>query len=102
MPQRWKDELTDQLCDAFLTLKDRDELYDFLEDVATVAEIRAFAQRLQVAKSLLAGDSYPQISKSTGASTATISRVKKSVEYGRDGFKLAFDRMEGAAVDRRR
>lgn len=93
MSRQWKDELTDQLCEAFLTMKDKEEVYDFLEDVATVAEIRAFAQRLQVAKLLLSGDSYPQISKSTGASTATISRVKKTVDYGRDAFKMAFDRM---------
>ncbi len=93
MSRQWKDELTDQLCEAFLTVKDKEEVYDFLEDIATVAEIRAFAQRLQVAKLLLSGDSYPQISKSTGASTATISRVKKTVDYGRDAFKVAFDRM---------
>lgn len=93
MSRQWKDELTDQLCEAFLTMKDKEEIYDFLEDIATVAEIRAFAQRLQVAKLLLSGDSYPQISKSTGASTATISRVKKTVDYGRDAFKMAFDRM---------
>lgn len=94
MSRQWKDDLTDQLCEALLTLKNKEEVYDFLEDVATVAEIRAFAQRLQVAKLLLSGDSYPLISKSTGASTATISRVKKTVDYGRDAFKLAFDRME--------
>jgi len=94
MSRQWKDELTDQLCEAILTLKDKEEVYDFLEDVATVAEIRALAQRLQVAKLLLSGDSYPQISKSTGASTATISRVKKTVDYGRDAFKLCFDRMD--------
>lgn len=93
MSRQWKDELTDQLCEALLTLTSKDEVYDFLEDIATIAEIRAFAQRLQVAKLLLEGDSYPQISKGTGASTATISRVKKTVDYGRDAFKTAFERM---------
>ena len=94
MSLRWKDELTDQLCEAFLSLKNIEEIYDFLEDVATVSEIKAFSQRLQVAKLLLRGDSYPQISKGTGASTATISRVKKTVDYGKDALKLALDRLE--------
>jgi TrpR-related protein YerC/YecD len=95
MSMQWKNELTDQLCEALLTLGTIEEVYDFLEDVATIAEIRAFSQRLQVAKLLMQGDSYPQISKSTGASTATISRVRKTVDYGKDGFKTVLDRMRG-------
>lgn len=93
MSLKWKDELTDQLCEAFLSLKNIEEVYHFLEDVATVSEIKAFSQRLQVAKLLLRGDSYPQTSKSTGASTATISRVKKTVDYGNDALKMALDRV---------
>lgn len=87
MSQQWKDESTDQLCDAIAAISDRDEAYRFLEDVATFAEIKAFSQRLQVASLLLKGMSYPQIVQTTGASTATISRVKKCVEYGSDGYK---------------
>ena len=87
MALQWKDEFTDQLCDCIVAIGDREEAYRFLEDVATFSEIRAFAQRLQVASLLLKGMSYPQIVQATGASTATISRVKKFVEYGSDGYK---------------
>lgn len=87
MSTQWKDEFTDQLCDCIVAIADRKEAYRFLEDVATFSEIRALAQRIQVAKLLINGFSYPQIVQKTGASTATISRVKKFVEYGADGYK---------------
>lgn len=87
MALQWKDEFTDQLCDCFIAISDRDEAYRFLEDVATYSEIKAFSQRLQVASLLIKGMSYPQIVQATGASTATISRVKKFVEYGSDGYR---------------
>ena len=87
MSNKWKDEFTDQLCDAIVAISDRDEAYRFLEDVATFSEIKAFSQRLQVASLLIKGLSYPQIVQATGASTATISRVKKCVEYGADGYR---------------
>ncbi|EFQ22859.1 YerC/YecD family TrpR-related protein [Aminomonas paucivorans] len=93
MTTQWKDSLTDQLCQALLCLKDPEEAYQFLEDVATIAEIRALSQRLEVARRLLAGETYPVISSQTGASTATISRVKKCVDYGLDGYRLALDRI---------
>ena len=93
MSEKWKDTLTDQLCKALLALKDPEEIYQFLEDVATIAEIRALSQRLEVARRLLAGETYPVISSQTGASTATISRVKKCVDYGLDGYRLALDRI---------
>lgn len=84
---RWKDEFTDQLCDAIVAITDKEEAYRFLEDVATFSEIKAFSQRLQVASLLMKGMSYPQIVQATGASTATISRVKKFVDYGTDGYR---------------
>lgn len=87
MGTQWKDEFTDQLCDCIVAITDREEAYRFLEDVATFSEIRALAQRIQVANLLIKGFSYPQIVQTTGASTATISRVKKFVEYGADGYK---------------
>lgn len=87
MGSQWKDEFTDQLCDCIVAITDREEAYRFLEDVATFSEIRAFAQRIQVANLLIKGLSYPQIVQTTGASTATISRVKKFVEYGSDGYR---------------
>ena len=87
MSNQWKDDFTDQLCDAIVAITDRDEAYRFLEDLATFSEIKAFSQRLQVAGLLIKGFSYPQIVQATGASTATISRVKKFVEYGTDGYR---------------
>lgn len=94
--EKWKDKLTDQLCQAFLSLKSTEETYSFLTDVATIGEIRALAQRLEVARLLSEGFTYPQIAQQTGASTATISRVKKFLEYGADGYKLILDRLKGA------
>ena len=92
MSEKWKDRLTDQLCNAFLSLETQEEAYSLLEDIATIGEIRAFAQRLEVARLLSEGYTYPQIAQQTGASTATISRVKKFLEYGADGYKLVLDR----------
>ena len=95
MAGQWKDALTDKLCEAFLTIKTADEMYNFLEDVATIGEIKALAQRLEVAKLLSESKTYPQIAQQTGASTATISRVKKFLDYGANGYKLVLDRMKG-------
>ena len=94
MADKWKDRLTDQLCRALLSLKDRGEVYCLLEDIATIGEIKALAQRLEVARLLSEGHTYPEIAKETGASTATISRVKKFLEYGADGYKLVLDRIK--------
>ena len=93
MAEKWKDALTDKLCQAFLKLKTTEEMYAFLEDVATIGEIKALAQRFEVAKLLSEGHTYPQIAQQTGASTATISRVKKFLDYGAGGYKIALDRM---------
>ena len=107
MALQWKDEFTDQLCDSFVAITDREEAYRFLEDVATFSEIKAFSQRLQVASLLLKGMSYPQIVQATGASTATISRVKKFVEYGSDGYrdvlaKISSKKDEEKIVDKKK
>lgn len=91
--EKWKDNLTEQLASAILSLKNRDEVYSFLEDVATISEIRAWAQRLEVARLLRENHTYPQISKITGASTATISRVRKFLDYGADGYSTVLDRI---------
>jgi len=93
MSEKWKDRLTDQLSEAVLALKDNEEVYCFLEDIATIGEIRALAQRLEVARLLNEGFTYPQIAQQTGASTATISRVKKFLEFGADGYKIVLDRI---------
>lgn len=85
----------DFLFDAILQLQTRDECYMFFEDLCTVQELKALSQRLTVAKMLSEGRVYSDIVKSTGASTATISRVNRSLEYGCDSYSLVFDRMTG-------
>ncbi len=84
----------DRLFDAFLTLRDREELYRFFEDVATIGEAQALAQRFQVAEMLDHGERYTDISEQTGASTATISRVNKCLVYGADGYKIPLARLK--------
>lgn len=94
-----KEESLDKLFEVILVLKDTDECYQFFEDLCTVAELKSLAQRLEVAKMLLENRTYGEISKDTGASTATISRVKRALNYGADGYKLVFDRLKEDSSD---
>lgn len=87
-------EEMDLLFDAILSLKDREECYKFFEDVCTINEIKALEQRLQVAKMLKQKRTYLDIASTTGASTATISRVNRSLNYGSDGYNIIFERIE--------
>ena len=80
------DHLTDQLFGAILSLKDQEQCYRFFEDICTVTELKAMAQRLEVARMLDEGCIYEEIVAKTGASTATISRVKRCLVYGADGY----------------
>ncbi|MDD4263980.1 MAG: YerC/YecD family TrpR-related protein, partial [Firmicutes bacterium] len=80
--EKIKDEQIELLVSAILTLNDREDCYKFFEDICTIAEIKAMAQRIAVAKMLQKGETYTEISEITGASTATISRVKRSLNYG--------------------
>lgn len=89
-----RDELTDKLFEAILSLESVDECYRFFEDLATISEIKALAQRLEVAKMLDAGMTYEDIVAATGASTATISRVKKCLHYGADGYRIVLERVQ--------
>jgi TrpR-related protein YerC/YecD len=82
------------LFDAILSLKDKEDCYRFFEDICTINEIKALEQRLQVAKMLKQGKTYHDIAALTGASTATISRVNRSLNYGSDGYNLIFERIE--------
>ena len=86
MHDSWHDSLTDNLCSAFAGLTTRGEVYAFLEDVASISEIKSMAQRLEVARLLSEGKKYPEVVSLTGASTATISRVKKCLDYGTGGY----------------
>ena len=89
-----EDELVDGLFVAIQQLETREEFYRFFEDLSTVSEIKALAQRLEVAKMLDQDRTYTDIATKTGASTATISRVKRSLNYGADGYKIALDRLK--------
>ena len=83
----------DSLFDAILCLKNRGECYRFFEDLCTVNEIQSLAQRLEVARMLREECTYHEIADRTGASTATISRVNRSLTYGADGYSLILDRL---------
>lgn len=92
--EKIRNESTDLLCQVILTLKSVDEVYDFLEDICTVKEIKAIAQRVVVARMLLDKKIYSDIVVKTGASTATISRVNRTLYYGKDSYRLVFDRID--------
>ena len=89
-----RNESTDLLFESILTLKSVDECYSFFVDICTIKEIQSIAQRVVVAKMLTEGSVYSDIVEATGASTATISRVNRSLNYGSDGYKIAFKRLE--------
>lgn len=95
-----KDELTDQLFKAILLLKDSEECYQFFEDICTISEMKALAQRLEVARMLRDGHTYDDIVERTGASTATISRVKRCLNYGADGYKSILERLDEVEKER--
>lgn len=83
----------DQLFKAILSLKDLDECYRFFDDLCTINEIQSLAQRLEVARMLQDGKTYHKIETETGASTATISRVKRCLNYGNDAYTMALSRI---------
>ncbi len=87
-------EAVDLLFSAILNLKNKEECYPFFEDLCTVNEILSLSQRFAVAKMLREGGTYLEISEKTGASTATISRVNRSLIYGRNGYEIVFERMK--------
>lgn len=82
----------DQLFDAILSLKDREECYLYFEDVFTIKELLTVAQRQEVARMLADGHSYQKTIAETGASSATISRVKRCLDYGSGGYELVLER----------
>ena len=88
------DHLTDQLFKVILSLKDQEQCYKFFEDICTISELKAMAQRLEVARMLDDGCIYETIVEKTGASSATISRVNRSLNYGTDAYRAVFARMD--------
>ena len=88
MNKKLHSEAVDQLFEAILCLKNKEECYTFFEDVCTINELLSLSQRFEVAKMLREKRTYLEISEKTGASTATISRVNRSLSYGNDGYDL--------------
>lgn len=93
MNRKLQDDNLDFLFKAVLALEDIDECYDFFEDLCTVQELKTISQRLVVAKMLSEKSVYTDIVNATGASTATISRVNRSLQYGCDGYDKIFERI---------
>lgn len=91
--EKLKDPYVDMLFDAILLLENREECYRFFEDICTIGEVQSMAQRLQVAKMLKEGRTYTEIAQATGAGTATISRVKRFLHYGANGYNTILERL---------
>ncbi len=94
MSEKIKDKNVDFMFEAILSLQTMEECYAFFEDLCTVPEIKAMSQRIVVAKMLRDKKVYSDIVAETGASTATISRVNRSLQYGCNGYEEIFKRME--------
>ena len=94
MVKKLRTESVDHLFDAILNLQNREECYTFFEDICTVNELFSLSQRFEVAYMLREEKTYLDIAEKTGASTATISRVNRSLNYGNDGYDMDFERMK--------
>lgn len=94
MSKQIRTEAVEHLFEAILQLKDKEECFRFFEDVCTINELLSLSQRFEVARMLTENKTYLEIAEKTGASTATISRVNRSLNYGNDGYHLVFSRME--------
>ncbi len=93
MSKNVRSEAVDHLFEAIMTLENKDEFYAFFEDVCTVNELLSLSQRYEVARMLRQHKTYLDIAEKTGASTATISRVNRSLNYGNDGYDMVFERL---------
>ncbi|MCM1064454.1 MAG: YerC/YecD family TrpR-related protein [Eubacterium sp.] len=102
MNKKIKTEAVDSLFDAVLCLRTREECYRFFEDLCTVNELLSLSQRFEVASMLTKRKTYLEIAEQTGASTATISRVNRSLNYGNDGYEMVFGRMENPDAEERK
>ena len=94
MSKKLRTEAVDHLFDAILSLQNKEECYTFFGDVCTVNELLSLSQRFEVAKMLRDQKTYLDIAEKTGASTATISRVNRSLNYGNDGYDMVFSRLQ--------
>lgn len=94
MNKKLRTKAVDHLFEAILSLQSKEECYLFFEDICTVNELQSLSQRFEVAKMLREDKKYLEIAEETGASTATISRVNRSLNYGNDGYDMVFARMK--------
>ena len=94
MNKKIQTNVVDHLFEAILCLENKEECYSFFEDLCTVNELLSLSQRFEVASMLKNHKTYLEIAEETGASTATISRVNRSLNYGNDGYDLVFNRIE--------
>ena len=94
MSKTVRTEAVDHLFEAILTLENKEECYTFFQDVCTINELLSLSQRYELAKMLREKKTYLEIAEKTGASTATISRVNRSLNYGCDGYDMVFSRLE--------
>ena len=94
MNKKLKSDAVDHLFEAVLSLKSKEECYDFFEDLCTVNELLSLSQRFEVAAMLRSHKTYMEIAEKTGASTATISRVNRALNYGNDGYQLILERID--------
>ena len=98
MNEKMRSENMDKLFEAILTLENVDECYKFFIDLCTTIELKSFAQRFHVARLLDEHRVYNSIVSETGASTATISRVNRCLNYGSDGYNLVLERMKNTDI----
>ena len=102
MSKKIRTEAVDYLFQGILSLKDKEECYTFFEDICTINELLSLSQRFEVAKMLREHKTYLEIAEKTGASTATISRVNRSLNYGNDGYDMVFERIGLGESQRRK
>ena len=100
MSKKIRTEAVDSLFEAVLSLKNKEECYIFFEDICTINELLSLSQRFEVAKMLREQKTYLEIAEKTGASTATISRVNRSLNYGNDGYDMVFERINKEDPDK--
>lgn len=94
MNKKLRSPAKDELFKAVLQLENVEDCYDFFEDLCTIHELEALSQRFKVAEMLDEGEIYETIVEKTGASSATISRIKRCLLYGADGYRKAIDRLK--------
>lgn len=99
MLNKLNDKLIGNLVKAIISINNEQECFDFLEDLCTMSELKSIAQRLEVAKMLEQGMVYSEIAQKTGSSTATISRVKRALDYGTGGYRAVLNKLEESSEE---